>query len=137
MKRFFQKIALYAKLPEMRLFWFFLPFLVVLFIIDLIYLPQVLIFAVLAILLVLGTIILVNNLRLARSNLEVKIERNELKSIIANLKDGIIAYDPNFKILIFNRAAEEIFTLKSKEVLGKYFTPETVREPKFKLLSQA
>ena len=85
MKRFFQKIALYAKLPEMRLFWFFLPFLVVLFIIDLIYLPQVLIFAVLAILLVLGTIILVNNLRLARSNLEVKIERNELKSIIANL----------------------------------------------------
>ena len=137
MKRFFQKIVLYAKLPEMRLFWFFLPFLVVLFIIDLIYLPQVLIFAVLAILLVLGTIILVNNLRLARSNLEVKIERNELKSIIANLKDGIIAYDPNFKILIFNRAAEEIFTLKSKEVLGKYFTPETVREPKFKLLSQA
>ncbi|OGM89701.1 hypothetical protein A3J77_01750 [Candidatus Wolfebacteria bacterium RBG_13_41_7] len=137
MKRFFQKIVLYSKLPEMRLFWFFLPFLLALFIIDLIYLPRILVFAVLAILLVLGTIILVNNLRLARSNLEVKIERNELKSIIANLKDGVIAYDPNFKILIFNKAAEEIFALKSEEVLGKYFAPETAREPKFKLLSQA
>jgi uncharacterized protein (DUF58 family) len=82
MKRFFQKIVLYAKLPEMRLFWFFLPFLVALFIIDLIYLPQVFIFIVLAILLVLTVIILINNLRLARSNLEIKIERNELKSII-------------------------------------------------------
>lgn len=121
----------------MRLFWFFLPFLVALFIIDLIYLPQVLVFAVLAILLVLSAVILVNNLRLARSNLEIKIERNELKSIIANLKDGIIAYDPNFKILIFNRAAEEIFALRSEEALGKYFAPETAREPKFKLLSQA
>jgi len=137
MKRFFQKVALYAKLPEMRLSWFFLPFLLALLIIDSIYLPQALVFAVLGILLVLGAIILVNNLRLARSNLEVKIERNELKSIIANLKDGIIAYDPNFKILIFNRAAEEIFVLKSGEVLGKYFAPETAREPKFKLLSQA
>ncbi len=137
MKRFFQKIALYAKLPEMRLFWFFIPFLLALLIIDSIYLPQILVFAVSAILLVLGAIILVNNLRLARSNLEVKIERNELKSIIANLKDGIIAYDPNFKILIFNRAAEEIFSLKFEEVLGKYFAPETAREPKFKLLSQA
>ncbi|MFA5098803.1 MAG: ATP-binding protein [Candidatus Paceibacterota bacterium] len=137
MKRFFQKIALYSKLPEMRLFWFFLPFLVALFVIDFIYLPQLLVFAVLAILLVLGAVILVNNLRLARSNLEVKIERNELRSIIANLKDGVIAYDPNFKILIFNRAAEEIFGLKANEVLYKYFAPETAREPKFKLLSQA
>lgn len=137
MKRFFQKIILYAKLPEMRLFWFFLPFLVALFIIDLIYLPQVFIFIVLAILLVLTVIILINNLRLARSNLEIKIERNELKSIISNLKDGIIAYDPNFKILIFNKASEEIFELRSDEVLNKYFAPETVREQKFKLLSQA
>jgi len=137
MMRFSQKIILYSKLPEMRLFWFFLPFLLTLFIIDLIYLPQILVFAVLAIFLVLGAIVLVNNLRLARSNLEIKIERNELKSIIANLKDGVIAYDPNFKILIFNKAAEEIFSLKSGEVLGKYFAPETAREPKFKLLSQA
>jgi len=136
LKRQWKKIILYAKLPEMRLFWFFLPFLIILLAINIFYLPQLWIFVSLAIFLILGAIILVNNLRLARSNLEVKIERNELKSIIFNLRDGIIAYDPNFKILIFNRAAEEILSLKAQEVIGQYFSPERARETHFKLLSQ-
>ena len=123
MKRFFQKLLLYAKLPEMRLFWFFLAVSLILLAINIFYLPKFWVLVSLAIFLVLGAIILVNNLRLARSNLEVKIERNELKSIIFNLRDGIIAYDPNFKILIFNRAAEEIFNLKAQEVIGQYFSP--------------
>ena len=136
MKRFFQKLLLYAKLPEMRLFWFFLPFLIILLIINIFYLPKLLVFITLGVFLVLGAIILVNNLRLARSNLEIKIERNELMSIISNLTDGIIAYDPNFRILIFNRAAEQIFNLKTQEIIGQYFTLERAREPRLKLLSQ-
>ena len=88
------------------------------------------------ILLVLGIIILINNLRLARSNLEIKIERNELKSIISNLRDGIIAYDQNFKILIFNTAAEGIFGIQSQVAIGQYLAPEKAQEPGFKLLSQ-
>ncbi len=136
MKRLFRKFLLYAKLPEMRLFWFFLPFLTILLIINIFYLPNFWVFITLGVFLVLGAIILVNNLRLARSNLEIKIERNELKGIIFNLRDGIIAYDPNFKILIFNRAAEQIFNLKAEEVIGQYFNLERAREPHFKLLSQ-
>ena len=136
MKRFFQKLLLYAKLQEMRLFWFFLPLLVIFLAVNIFYLPQLWFFINLGFFLVLGTIILVNNLRLARSNLEVKIERNELMSIISNLMDGIIAYDPNFRILIFNRAAEQIFNLKTQEIIGQYFTPERAREPRLKLLSQ-
>ncbi len=136
MKFFFQKILLYAKLPEMRLFWFFLPFLIILLAISIFYLPQLFIFITAAILLILGIIILINSLRLARSNLEIKIERNELKSIISNLRDGIIAYDPNFKILIFNAAAEGIFGVQSQKVIGSYLAPEKVREPGFQLLSQ-
>jgi len=136
MKRFFQKIALYAKLPEMRLFWFFLPFLIILLVINIFYLPELFVFITSIILLVLGIIILINNLRLARSNLEIKIERNELESIISNLRDGIIAYDPNFKILIFNIAAEGIFNIQSHKVVGEYLAPEKAQEPGFKLLSQ-
>lgn len=131
-----KKFFLYARLPEMRLFWLFLPFLVVLLTINIFYLPGVWVFVSLAIFLVLGTIILVSNLRLARSNLEVKIERNKLKSIIVNLRDGVVAYDPNFKILVFNRAAEEIFNLKSQEIIGQYFSPEKAKEPRLKLFSQ-
>lgn len=136
MKRFFQKLLLYAKLQEMRLFWFFLPLLVIFLAVNIFYLPQLWFFINLGFFLVLGTIILVNNLRLARSNLEIKIERNELMSIIFNLTDGIIAYDPNFRILIFNRAAEQIFNLKAQEIIGQYFTPERAQEPRLRLLSQ-
>ncbi len=136
MKRSFEKITIYAKLPEMRLFWFFLPFLIILLTINVFYLPKIWTFVSLIIFLVLGAVILVNNLRLARSNLEIKIERNELKSIIFNLGDGVIAYDPNFKILIFNRVAEEIFNLKSQEVINQYFSPEKAKETRLKLLSQ-
>ena len=135
-RRFWRQSLLYAKLPEMRLFWFFLPFLIILLTINIFYLPKLWVFITLIIFLGLGVIILFNNLRLARSNLEIKIERNELKSIISNLRDGIIAYDPNFKILIFNRAAEGIFNLKAEEVIGQYFNLERVREAPYRLISQ-
>lgn len=120
----------------MRLFWFFLPFLVILLAINIFYLPQIWVFISLIIFLVLGAIILVNNLRFAHSNMEIKIERNQLKSIIFNLSDGVIAYDPNFKILIFNRAAEEIFNLKSEKIINNYFSPEKAQETSLKLLTQ-
>ena len=111
MKKSLQKFILYARLPEMRLFWFFLPFLMILLGINIFYLPSFWTLISAAVFLILTTLIAVNGLRLVRSNLEVKIERNELGSIISNLRDGIIAYDSNFKILIFNRAAEVIFNL--------------------------
>jgi len=136
MKRFFQKLLLYAKLPEMRLFWFFLAVALIFLAVNVFYLPQLWFFINLGVFLVLGAIILVNNLRLARSNLEIKIERNELMSIISNLTDGIIAYDPNFRILIFNRAAEQIFNLKTQEIIGQYFAPERAQESHLRLLSQ-
>ena len=107
----------------MKLFWFFLPFFVALIIINLVYLPGVWVFVSLVVLFAMGIVILVNNLRLARSNLEVKIERNELGSIIFNLYDGVIAYDSNFKMLIFNKAAEQIFNVSAKDVIGQYFNP--------------
>jgi len=135
-ERFFKKIILYAKLPEMRLFWFFLPFLIVLLAINILYLPQSWALVSSGVFLILGVIILINNLRLARLNLEIKIERNELMSIISNLRDGVIAYDPNFKILIFNQAAEQIFNLQNKDIVGQYFNPERAQEKRFKLISQ-
>ena len=80
---------------------------------------------------VLIAIILVNNLRLAALNLEIKIERNETTGIISVLNSGIIAYDPNFKILIFNKAAEQIFNLRINEVIGRNFAPDNIREQRF------
>ncbi len=136
MFNFWQKFLLYAKLPEMRLFWYFLPLVFILFAIEIFYLPTLALWFSGGFFIFLAAIILVNNLRLARSNLEIKIERNELTSVIATLRDGVIAYDSNFKILIFNQAAEQIFNLKRENVVNVRFAPEQIKELRFKLLSQ-
>jgi two-component system sensor histidine kinase VicK len=120
----------------MKPFWFFLPFFAALIAINAIYLPGAWFLATLIVLTLLGLIILVNNLRLARSNLEIKVERNELGSIISNLYDGVIAYDSNFKILIFNKAAGQIFNIPESQVIGQSFSPERGNESGFKLLVQ-
>lgn len=76
------------------------------------------------------------SIRLNRSNLEVKVARNELKGIIENLRDGVVAYDPNFKILLFNKAAGQIFNLSESDVLGAKLTPEFANDKKFRFLAQ-
>lgn len=136
MNSFLRKLALYARLPEMQAFWVFLPFLLVLFIINAIYLPPMWTFLSSVIIFILGAALLFNSLRLAQSNLEVKIERNELKSIIANLLDGVVAYDRSFRILVVNRAAEAIFGLKESDILNRQFTLESARDPRYKVFSQ-
>ena len=131
-----QKFSSHSRLPEMRLFWIFLPFLIVLLGIDFFYLPKIWILISAAVFLILSIIIFRNNLSLARSNLEIKVERSELQSIIGNLEDGVIAYDPDFKILIFNKSAEGIFNLKSEEVVNQRFAPSFAEESRFGLLAQ-
>lgn len=59
-----------------------------------------------------------------------------LSSIIADLSDAVITYDPDFKILIFNRAAEKIFNLNSIEIVGQVVSLERAREHKLKFLVQ-
>lgn len=137
MNKFLAKIALYAGLPEMKIFWYFLPLVLIIFAIEIFYLPTIALWFSAGFFVFLAAIIFVNNLRLAASNLEIKIERNETSSIISTLSNGIIAYDPSFKIMIFNKAAEQIFGLKSGDVVGRNFAPEDIKEQKFKLFVQA
>lgn len=134
--KYWQKISLYLSLPEMRLFWYFLPFVLFIAVIDILYLPAVWTFISIGLLLVLGLFIFINNLRLARSNLQIKIEHSELKSVISNLKDGVVAYSPDFKILIFNQAAEQIFNIGAESVVGQIISPERAKERQFELLTR-
>ena len=132
----FRKFFTYSQLPEMRSFWFFLPLLILILAINVVYLPQEWVLQGFAVLFLMGAILFASNLRLARSNLEVKIERNELQSIILNLRDAVIAYDEHFRILIFNRAAEGIFGLRRDTVVGQVFTLDHARKVEFKTLTQ-
>ncbi len=134
--RFLRQLRFYCGLPEMRSFWVLLFLVIVVLIINLIFLKGIWALIVLGILLVIGSVIFAGNLRLARSNWEVKVERNQLQDIIENLKDGLIVYDPSFKIQIFNKAAEVIFNIAAKEIVGQYFNPGFVQNPKYRFLAQ-
>jgi signal transduction histidine kinase len=49
---------------------------------------------------------------------------------------GIIAYDNNFDVLIFNPAAQEIFGLNENEVVGIKLSAAMASDPKLKVLAQ-
>lgn len=126
----------YLTMPEMRPFWYFLPLAIVLLGINAVYLDPIWVAITGGIFLVMGSIILLNGIRIARLNGEIKIERNELGSIMANLFDGLIAYDQNFKVVMMNKAAEQLTGVSATEVMGKMMSPEYAKDAKFTLLAQ-
>ena len=137
MFRFFRRLKFYLSLPEMNSFWLLLFLVIAAAIINLSFLKGIWALIVSGIFIIICLVTFAGNLRLARSNWEVKVERNQLQDIIDNLRDGLIAYDPNFKIQIFNKAAEEIFDIPAKEILGQNFNPSFVQNQKYRLLAQA
>jgi len=135
-KKFFKDLKTYAALPEMRLFWLFLVLTLAILVIDYFYLPAFWRIINLGIFIAVGALIFFNSFRAAKANYSLKIERRRLENIIFNLYDGLIAYDPDFKILSINRAAEQILNITAQEVIDQTFTLEKGKLPRFKLLSQ-
>ncbi len=64
-----------------------------------------------------------------KATADLKTEKQRLGEIVENLSDGIFVYDENFKILVFNRAAEQIFGVNRNEILGQPFTLKVKQEP--------
>lgn len=126
----------YLKAPEMRPFWYFLPLALVLLGINAFYLRMEWIVINASIFAVMGSIIFLNGTRIIRLNGEIKLERNELGSIVANLLDGLIAYDQSFKVVMMNRAAGQLLGVAAGEVIGSRITPENAKDAKFTLLAQ-
>jgi two-component system sensor histidine kinase VicK len=125
---------MYLRLPEMRIFWIFLPLLIIIGVISFLYFPLVLAFWSIGILLTIIIITFINSLSLTKSNLEVRREKQQLQSVISGITDGVIAYDQNFKIMVFSKSAENIFNLNSKDVVGREFTPQDIQNPEYVLL---
>ncbi|MBI2010853.1 MAG: hypothetical protein HYS89_01310, partial [Candidatus Colwellbacteria bacterium] len=121
---------------ELRAFWFFLILAILILVIDLKYLPlkwSIITFASFSL---LGVIILWSSLRLAKSDEENRVAALRLQDIIANLVDGVVAYNNAFKITVFNQAASQIFGVKSERILGQVIGPEKAGDPEFRLLAQ-
>lgn len=65
-----------------------------------------------------------------------KIDESELGSILKSLNDALVVYDGSFKALFFNPAAEHLFRLAAKDVLGHRFVPQDVEREGWRTLAQ-
>lgn len=134
--RLFQKIKFLLSLPEMRLFWLFLIPLIIIAALSIAFIPTAYRPSIIGGFIILTAVLYLVVIRLAKTTFEVKLERNQIQTIISNLYDGIVAYDSNFTILIFNASAERVFGLKGSDVIGRVMTPDRLREPGLRLIIQ-
>ncbi len=130
------KFIVYLSLPEMQLFWIILVPLLVLIGINFYFLSYQ--WGIIS--LIIGILVLVIvffvSVKAAKTRLNLISERNQTKSIITSFTDAVVAYEEDFKITAFNRAAEELFNIKQEEVLGKIASPDWAKSSRTQVLTQ-
>src|SRR3989338_9147524 len=88
--------------------------------------------------LVLIIVLNINFLALGRTSAALEKERDRISAIVSNLTDGLIQYDPDFRIQLMNPRAEEMLGIKEDEVKDKAPLVEVVlKEPQERWLKIA
>lgn len=131
-----KKFLIYLSLPEMILFWVML--VVMLFLMGIIFYfvapPWKWAGLIVGLLFILISFFI--DLRNTIKHYNLLSEREQVRTIISHFTDAIVAYDPDFRITVFNAAAEDLFNLKASDVLNQIITPEWAKNQKTKLLTQ-
>lgn len=65
-----------------------------------------------------------------------KIERSELAGILEGMDDAIVVYEEGFRAIFFNPAAERLFALNAKSVVGHVLSPRDVESESWRTLTQ-
>ena len=65
-----------------------------------------------------------------------KVERTELESILGILNDAVIVYEEGFRATFFNPAAERLFQVHAKSIIGHVFAPQDVEREGWRTLIQ-
>ncbi|HPW34170.1 MAG TPA: ATP-binding protein [Candidatus Paceibacterota bacterium] len=131
-----QKSGGYMAQPEFRPVFYITPLLLAIVAISFIYMPPV--WAVVS----AGTSVLAIGLlgalsfKIAKANTTSKIQTQQMHSVITHLNIGVVAYDNDFNVLIFNPAAQEIFQLSERDVLGLKLSTSMASDVKYMVLAQ-
>lgn len=132
----FNQLKKYGSRPEMISLWILAGLMVAVLIANVFFLPfylSLLSFIIFfAVLFAVG----VSVLHFMRVRAESEIKTREFKSVIEHLRDGIIVYDGDFKILVFNPAAETMFGLSAEDVMGKKITQSMAGEERYRKLAE-
>ena len=123
--------------PEMRVVWLLWGTGLIVAILALLFLENIALGTLVAFLAVGPNIFLtMREVRRGGEAFDKTVNAARLESIVTNLEDAVIAYDNNFKILVFNGAAEKIFGVTKDKVLGKAIGPDRVSDSSLALLVQ-
>lgn len=122
--------------PEFRPVFYVVPLAIIVGVINFFYLPLLWAGVTAGILVLIVALLAAMSWRLASANVRIKTETSQMQSIISHLNMGVLAYDANFRVLIFNPAAEEIFSLDASDVVGSVLSADLASDPKRKLLTQ-
>lgn len=134
--RFFYPFKDMLKQPELRLVFYMFPLFLILVIIGFSFLPLVWGVLVLGIAVIAIAITGAVGWGLARASLDVKTQSSQMESVVSYIGTGVLVYDTNFSVLIFNRAAAEIFGVREEEIIGQTLSTTMVSNPQLKTLAQ-
>ncbi len=127
----------YLKMPEMRTIWVLAVLFVLMAVVALFDFSLPIRAGGLFLFVVGAATMFIGNKNAARTNYATQGERNLLGSIVTNFDAGVIAYDANFVISLFNPSAEQMFDVKGDDVLDKPFTLDlATKDARFKLLGR-
>lgn len=108
----------------------------VVLIINLFFLPASIAAINLVAFIVAAVIITLWYLKATQSSDEDQLRDFELETVIQNIRDGVVVYDTNFRILSLNKVAEEIFSVSANEILGEQLEPGSAQNPHLKTITQ-
>lgn len=117
------ELVVYLRGPSAVPFYTGAVFMAVPTALALIFAPAILKFA--ALLTFLGALWVFASIILETSHIRSKeqLETRELSSLIDYLPDGVIVYDTSYKVLNFNKAAQNLFKLAPEEIVGRAMDP--------------
>ena len=136
LRKLFSQLNFDPGSAEMRIFWFFLPLILAILALNVLYLASPLnIFAGLLLALV-GAVVYFTSAWISGLNLKSRLEKNELMGIVSGLEDALVVHDQNLKVTFFNPAAQHLFSLRQEDVLDRVLRPQDVEDEPLKLLAQ-
>lgn len=122
--------------PEFRIAWILVGILVVIFAVAYAFLPAIPLLVEGCLLAAAAIFVFVKIYQGARTQRDGRTEQDELRNIIFGLEDGLIVYDKDFQVALFNPAAEKLFMIDTKLVIGHKFQPQDMEKAAWRLVTQ-
>ena len=89
-----------------------------------------------ALILTSTTLLITQSVRGLAARATTAFTTRQFQALIETIRDGIIIYTPDFKVIFMNAAAEEITGITKDEAAKKAITPELAQDPSFGILTQ-